>query len=346
VQTGTDWQWVAFPESTCRDGSRSGLAINFHASSKRVVLYLEGGGSCYDVATCAANPTSIAGQLPSNAGLFDRSNPENPVADWSFVYVPYCSGDVHIGTARDSTIPGVAGLQQFMGRDNLRQFLARLVPTFRDAEQVLLTGASAGGIGALMNYELVQAAFADAPVTVIDDSGPVMSTRFVPGCVNQLRRGYWGLDHTILTACGADCDPSGGNFMVDYARHELRSAAAPQRMHGLIESAADEVIRSYYGIATNNGKNDCQGTLGLTPMDPQTFELGLLDTREQLQGAAPSFGTFYPAGTAHTFIMSPSFYSQTAGAGVRMVDWVRDIVTGRQAAQVGPGAGAGSGTSM
>jgi hypothetical protein len=28
-------------------------------------------------------------------GLLDRANPQNPVRDWSLLFVPYCTGDVH-----------------------------------------------------------------------------------------------------------------------------------------------------------------------------------------------------------------------------------------------------------
>src|SRR5262249_44317292 len=148
--------------------------------------------------------------------VFDRSNAQNPVGDWNFVYVPYCSGDQHMGDAQDVSIPGVDGKQQFKGRPNLEHFLERIVPTFSDAEQVLLTGASAGGIGTLMSYRVVQAAFTSTPVMVIDDSGPVYSTAFVPGCAAALRRKYWGLDGTILKECGADCMPDDGNYPFDY----------------------------------------------------------------------------------------------------------------------------------
>ncbi|MBL1135963.1 MAG: hypothetical protein HND46_11645 [Chloroflexi bacterium] len=42
------------------------------------------------------NPTALPG------GIFDLENPENPFADYNMVFVPYCTGDVHIGN-REAT---------------------------------------------------------------------------------------------------------------------------------------------------------------------------------------------------------------------------------------------------
>jgi hypothetical protein len=327
------WQRIDFPDAICRDGSPGALLVNLNGSSKQVMIYLEGGGGCYDAQTCAGNP-SAAFQTPGDAGVFDRTNAHNPVGDWSFVYVPYCSGDQHMGDAADVSIPGVDTKQQFKGRPNLEHFLARIVPTFADADQVLLTGASAGGSGALMSYRVVQAAFGSIPVTLIDDSGPLYSTDFVPGCAAELRRKYWGLDGTILKECGADCTPDDANYPFDYG---LSTIALIPRASGLIESIHDETIRSFIGIASNDGKNDCMGVLGTTVFDQTQFEAAMLDLRKHLQASAPKFGTYFPNDTQHVWINNPLFYSAAAGPDhVTLVDWFGAILDDEQAAHVGP----------
>jgi hypothetical protein len=327
------WTWVDFDDSKCRDGSHAGVSVSLNASSKKVMIYLEGGGACFDASTCAQNPTSVGNKMPAAAGVFDRGNAENPVADWNMVYVPYCTGDVHIGDAQDVMIPGVTGVQQFNGRKNLESFLARLVPTFHGTDQVLLTGVSAGGFGASANAEFVQNAFGSIPVTMIDDSGPGLSTEFVPGCLPEKYKAYWGIDKTVLALCGSDCSGD-GDFTVQYAEHVAKKSTAT--LSGVIESNQDQVIRLFDGIATNNGADDCKGVLGLTPMDPKVFEAGLLDLRKRMQGLNDRFGTFYPTSMQHTWIGGASFYTATAGPDkVRMVDWFHDILTGKAAAQVG-----------
>jgi hypothetical protein len=327
------WTWIPFDDSTCRDGSPAGISVSLNAASKKVMLYLEGGGACFDVSTCASNPAAIAAKMPADTGVFDRTQADNPVADWNFVYVPYCSGDVHIGDAQDVTIPGVTGVQQFHGRSNLEAFLKRVVPTFAKADQVLLTGVSAGGFGASSNAEFVQDKFGAIPVTMIDDSGPGFSQQFLPKCEFDLQRMYWGLDSTLIALCGSDCTAD-GDFAVEYAAHVAKKSNGAYS--GLIESDQDQVIRLFNGIATNNGANDCMGTLGPTPMDATLFESGLLDIRKRMSALNPNFGTYFPSSMQHTWIGGAALYTETAGDNQqRMVDWFKDILTGKAAAQVG-----------
>src|SRR5215831_18527342 len=40
------WTWVPVPEAQCRDGSKTGFWINPNMASKKLVIFLEGGGAC------------------------------------------------------------------------------------------------------------------------------------------------------------------------------------------------------------------------------------------------------------------------------------------------------------
>jgi hypothetical protein len=39
-------------------------------------------------------------------GIFDQTREDNPFKDWGFVYIPYCTGDLHMG-ANDATYGNV-----------------------------------------------------------------------------------------------------------------------------------------------------------------------------------------------------------------------------------------------
>ena len=109
---------------------------------------------------------STADEVSANVGILDRTNAANPVKDWSFVYVPYCTGDFHGGN-NVTTVPGASGPpQHFVGYANVGMYLDRLVPTFHNATRILLAGLSAGGFGAVFNYARVAEAFGATPVTV------------------------------------------------------------------------------------------------------------------------------------------------------------------------------------
>jgi len=322
------WTWVPFPETQCRDGSAAGINVSLNSASDKVMIFLQGGGACFDSITCGTNPYDVSNQkLGPTGGLFAREQAENPVKDWNHVFVPYCTGDVHLGTKAEGAVEGVTGVQRFVGRLNLEKFLHRIVPTFPNATQVLLTGVSAGGFGAAANTQFVQWTFGDIPLTVIDDSGPPMSTEYLPECLQEKWRTTWGFDDSLLADCGADC-PNPNDYSIPFTLHIAKKF--PDRMGGLIETTGDTVISLFYGYGTG----DCTGNF-LTSLPPETFSAGLLDYRATIQGIDAKLGTYFISGTQHTWLAGGSIYTQTTG-GVRMIDWITDIIEGTAAAHVGP----------
>ncbi|MEO1174995.1 MAG: pectin acetylesterase-family hydrolase, partial [Myxococcota bacterium] len=84
----------------CRDGSDTGFLLRLGEDASEWLIYLEGGGACFNSVTCLANPNSfgaedVAATVPGlEFGVFDRRDTVSPVAGWNAVYVPYCTGDV------------------------------------------------------------------------------------------------------------------------------------------------------------------------------------------------------------------------------------------------------------
>jgi hypothetical protein len=243
------WTWIAFPETRCRDGSSTGLGLNVSTASPNVMVFLDQGGACFNTATCVFNlSASGAGDfVPQTEGIFNRDDPDNPVRDWSFVFVPYCSGDVHAGKRADGAVDGV-GPQQFLGYSNLDAFLSRVVPTFAGAQQVLLAGSSAGGFGVLLNADHVARWFAPIPITVLSDSGPAMPNSVVAPCLEQAWHDTWGFGGGVMLDCGADC-PSPSDYMIDHVLHF--GWRYPSYRGGLIASAQDSTISWFFSFGAN-----------------------------------------------------------------------------------------------
>ena len=322
------WTYVEFPETKCRDGSPAGIAVSLNSASKGLMIYLEGGGACFDSITCLANPRNAAGgRTEKTAGIFDRGRVENPVRDWNFVYVPYCTGDTHGGTKENGMVAGVSGPQQFVGQLNLKAFLQRVVPTLPEPTDVLLTGVSAGGFGAAQNGALVQRHYPKVKIRIIDDSGPPLSVEVVPECLQQKWRETWGLDNSVLADCGADC-PNPNDFSQAFGI--LGAKVFNDRPTGLIESARDSVIAGFYGA----GLNMCTGTALLNSVPAALFQSDLLAFREKVR-QYENFSTYIPDSTQHTWLGGPTFYTANTG-GVALVDWVRKIIAGESPGHVGP----------
>lgn len=244
------WVWVPIEGMRCADGSSSGIMVNFTAQSRDLLINFQGGGACWNELTCAVQGASLApwgddpfavwaaDGGPVYSGIFDRADPANPLRGYNYVYIPYCTGDGHIG-ARVADY-GV----HHVGYANATAALARIVPTFLDAPQVVVAGFSAGGIGATGNYHQIASAFEDVgleSVVVINDAGPVMRPPFLGNATQDLLRAAWGLDATIdpwCTSCASE-----GLHAVYREQVELH----PGVRSSLICAYEDSVVRLLYG---------------------------------------------------------------------------------------------------
>src|SRR2546423_10974885 len=54
------WSWVDFPDSSCDDGSATGIGVN-QGSSNNLLVFMNGGGACWDYLTCFQINTAVHG---------------------------------------------------------------------------------------------------------------------------------------------------------------------------------------------------------------------------------------------------------------------------------------------
>ena len=84
----------------CSDGSEYSF-YSRDGDSDVAVLFFNGGGACWNDFTCTVENSSSTGAYWQNptgwGGILDLDNRHNPLIDASMVFVPYCTGDVHMG---------------------------------------------------------------------------------------------------------------------------------------------------------------------------------------------------------------------------------------------------------
>jgi hypothetical protein len=116
-----------------------------------------------------------------NDGIGDVDNPANPFRDWSFVYIPYCTGDVHSG-ANDYAYPDDLGFHlipdfnqwtiRHRGKVNFRVVLQWIQDNFTTApDKIFVTGSSAGAYGALLNFADIRDAYPSSTAYCLPDAG-------------------------------------------------------------------------------------------------------------------------------------------------------------------------------
>jgi hypothetical protein len=237
------------------------------------------------------------------------------------IYVPYCTGDIHAGDA-EQMLGGQ--LRQFRGYSNITTYLEQWVPSF-PAERVLLTGISAGGFGAALNSTQVADAYGDqVQLTVIDDSGPPLSSDVIPPCLQAIFRETWNLDQTILADCDT-CDPN--DFATGLLDHVFTNY--PDIQFGLFSNTADAIISTYMGAGWGNGQyNNCEGIPLSVPA--LTYTEDLLSIRALHESEA---STFYVLGIGHTVLRVS--YNLVVVDGTSVPEWIADVLDG-QITHVGP----------
>ena len=315
-----EWTYYEIEGTRCMDGEPAGFAISENPDATDVMIYLEGGGACFSDA-CDFTAFNIP-FVPPMDGVFSRSNDNNPVRDWTMVYVPYCTGDIHAGDA-EAELGGQ--MRQFRGYTNVTRYLQHLVPSLPGTERVLLTGISAGGFGAGINAAQVADAFGgDVETIVVDDSGPPLSNAVIPPCLQEIFRQTWGLDGTVLARCPG-CDPN--DFATDLFQH--LATGYPEMKLGLFSNTGDAVIRAFMGAGWGNGEHDnCDGTPLSVPFG--VYSDGLMALRSAHVDRA---STFYVTGIGHTALRVG--FNLTFADGTSLPEWLGSVIDG-DVTHVGP----------
>ena len=92
------WTWVALLGTKCMNGDETGVWLNTGGDASELGIYLHGGGACFNLETCDAVAHTAKPAAPADGGIWDTKRSDNPFQNYSWIVVPYCTGDVHIGT--------------------------------------------------------------------------------------------------------------------------------------------------------------------------------------------------------------------------------------------------------
>ena len=310
-----EWTWIDVEGSTCRDGSDTGFGIRLQEGANDLMIYLEGGGACFNASTCRTNPSTYGedefnARIPTrgNAGILDASDAANPVADWNAVYVPYCTGDIHGGTDAAATVPGVSTTQRFVGHRNVERVLDLVAPYVGTPDRLLLVGVSAGGFGTLVNFVEVADRFDGATLILLNDSGPILFADdvFSPSIGTTIADLY-SLPGAFPPDASALFQPDGLQGIYTYLAERY-----PDARFGLASYLQDQTIRDFFAF----GQPDA--IMGYE------YAAALRDLRANLPDA---WATYYAPGEAHVFTDYPDRYTGVVG-GVALNDWLQMLLEG------------------
>ena len=306
------WRYRAIGGYACGDGSTGGVLVNLTKKSRRLLVFLDGRGACWDADGCIGpTPTAFLGPVDDGmvqkwfgthafpgdlrAGVFDRTDATNPFRDDNFVYLVDCGGDAFLGANLWPYMlgNGKSATVFHFGYQNVAVALGQLTAAFADTPRLVLAGAGTGGIGALGNYWQVATAFAavKGPLPIlVDDAGPVFSATWLSTATQATFQDAWGIVATVDSYCPA-CAPKMGTGYVEMWR--AVALARPGMRGAFVSSSGDaEMVRLY-------------SRLDGDPMfDAPKFRLALDETGHAFDAAEAALAParlryFYYPGAAH-----------------------------------------------
>lgn len=323
------WVYIGDDEMKSRNGGETGYLASINPNSTQLIVYFEGGGACFNVPTCNSNRNAfgstegqqyVAAFNSNPVPLIDRNLASNPYADWSYIFIPYSTGDVHSGSNNDADIPnGGPQDQQMNGFDNFTEVVEELAEFYgsNGFTDIVVTGSSAGGYGTYLNFTQVADTFTSAQMTGIIDAGPMF------------------FDETIFAACLADVWDNLFQFSYpnDYTTvvqgeydqelqgiYEYLSRKYPSANFGLISDLQDEVIRYFFGFGLTN----CSNTNSVIPA--LEFEQALYDVDTQLDNFS-NWNVYLVPDNQHTFLGSNRWQTTTV-SDIDLGQWLEAVRNG------------------
>ncbi|RLN47082.1 hypothetical protein BBJ29_002522 [Phytophthora kernoviae] len=194
---------------------------NSDLDKSKLMILFQGGGACTGEDTCAfstqcslaASATLSTAATSSSAGVLNRSLENNMFKDWNVVFVPYCTGDVHIGNRItedfESEYEELLGKSQCLGLNysmhmngynNTMAVLDWALQNYPDVDNLVVAGESAGSLAAQMHSAHI------AKMWDVDTRGArfsVLSDSYV-GVQPEDKPGSGSLSY--YGACGNDFD--------------------------------------------------------------------------------------------------------------------------------------------
>jgi hypothetical protein len=308
VHAGSDAQesWIQIhpgDETGCAFDTPYSFFLHRGPAPTKLLVYFQGGGACWEWVSCSGMFDSSVerDELSEYRGIFDFENPENPFRDFTVVFVPYCTGDVHVGdaTQRYGDDPQARPVHH-RGYQNVSAVLTWIREQRFDPAQVVVAGASAGAYGALFYTRLLAETYPSAMLVLIGDSG-VPLLKDYPSILER-----WGAAPVLRQLWRSSAPLDVQDLTLERA-HEAAADSTPAILTQ-ITSDRDAIQSAFYLIS------------GSPRWREATYEL--LDTLEVM---LPSFRSFVVAGPDHGLLRTDAFYSYEAD-GVRLRDWIQDLL--------------------
>ena len=314
------WYRITPAGTKSSDGSAWHGLIRLGTENK-VVVYFFGGGASINGYTSERGKeffatTASVQDFVASGGIGSCAE-ENPFRDWTFLVLPYASGDFHSGTGEyHYTDGGKEKIVYHNGYNNYSAFIDTAKPYVGEPDTLLVTGFSAGGFATSLLADDVIDRFPSAQnITVCVDSSLLLYDGW-----HETAVGLWQSPEKISDRLTTD------NIVLDSltALYEKRGDSVKILFDC---SYRDDTLMQYQSFI-NTGKMDKTKALG------DQFQADLSKMVAGLQEHIPGVGIYIwnygedpeTHNTQHTIISSNVF--DKLEDGVSVADWIFAAVNG------------------
>ena len=240
------WVQVPIPGAVCARGEPYMVYLKYRSPEKMMIGF-QPGGACWNKVTCAK--TSPLAKLDPARGvdpfgdIFAPDLRNTYMADASFIYFPYCTGDVftgsHLADYGKYTIhhDGAANIRKSMTYLKEQNFF-----DFGQVRKLVQYGSSAGAIGAIAHMRLMETYFTGAmeKTLLADSPGLHWGENFFDKFNGDYKVDLIG----SLEDVGVEIDPNTGNV----AQHvDTLCNNNPTWRIGFLQSTKDIVMSVVFG---------------------------------------------------------------------------------------------------
>ena len=309
------WYEVAVDGTQSSDGSEW-HGIFKKGTENKVIVYFFGGGVSITPETSEGGnkfyATNMTGQDFVAQGGIGSNADSNPFKDWSFLVIPYATGDFHSGTGvykGEKTV-------YHTGYSNYAAFVEQIKPYVGEPDTLLVTGFSAGGFATSLLADDVIDRFPSAKnITVCVDSSLLLYDGWHETAVD-----LWHSPEEISNRLVTD------NLVLDSltALYEKRGDSVKILFDC---SYRDDTLQQYQAYIRT-------GTMTKDKENGDLFQKDLAEMVKGLQDNIPGIGIYIwnhaedaeTHNTQHTIISSNVF--DKLEDGVSVADWIYAAVNG------------------
>ncbi len=336
LATGEWTQLAGSTDTVCANGSEFNY-FGYKGTQNKLVIDFQGGGACWDGLTCSSSYAEPNALLPDGVyvdrvsvgletereGIYDHDNTLNPVKDWYHVFIPYCTGDLHLGNNSASytnPISQQAFTVEHKGSVNAGFVLDWVFDNFESPETIFITGCSAGAYAAAFWTDSIKAQYPDTQVYQMGDCGAGVSTDQFSAVLNA----SWNISANFPDLV-FDANATTNSYIQTANKYKDSLKMAQYN------TTFDSTQIGFFALATGNLNPSQEEAAQLAAQWSQAMQTSLATISTQTE----TFSSFTKAGQKHCIITDNDFYTVEEN-GETLISWLASYLNGDDVPSIAP----------